>query len=684
MDHGSRRIEGFLFQNYTYLPLDENAHEIRLMTLLPGELHDELRIKLKAFAFTPAERLCFEALSYTWGPTNDPAQILVGPERRSLSVTRNLANALIHLRSRDKPRKLWIDAICVNQADLRERESQVKQMSKIYASATRVVVWLGCGNPQSEKAIRIISSIASRIDVDWLATTARSSQGASSQDLDEQYLEGCADLNTRFDFDKCQVDSLADLVGRDWFERLWIWQEVWLGSTESILQCGFDTVLWNSFRSAIFSLYFKSFHESGSNKSYFLQSRIIAALRLCSKDRKQSYLGILAVTQESKCTDDRDRIYALLSLFRLVDIEINVEPDYTKPCFEVYKEMALQFLLSPGDSQLDILTRVELQQQDYSMMDKWSSWVPDFSRPHVSNPLNMNNSACMSGADIYHDADAIHVAGVIVAELEDLHRVDSLNRFSPFQAHSAPSHEDMKTSLLNIIKHFFQGRDLTPAELRALCRVLGNDFAEDYVPPLEAQIRYDHCLQALQRFADSRLETLPQLTFTRSEARFLERANYYLAGRSIFRTYAGLFGLAPCTAREKDVMVVLLGCRSPLVLRPAGSKYRIVGVAYCHGFIHGEALLGGFPTEWEPVYQMYVEGFCPAYRNTVTSEIRIDDPRLDLVELPPGWKKQEHARMHMFNLYENKDTGETRQPDPRLTTSALRERGVKMKTFEII
>ena len=317
-------------------------------------------------------------------------------------------------------------------------------------------------------------------------------------------------------------------------------------------------------------------------------------------------------------------------------------------------------------------------------MEEWSSWVPDWSRPHVSDSLSHANASCMSGADIYHVADAIHVAGAVIAELDDLYRVDSLDRFSAYQAHSEVTYEIIKTSLLGVIKHFFQERDLTQAELRSLCRALGTDFAEDYVPPRLVTPRYDHSVQILQQFAGSRLETLPQSTFTSSEERFLSAVFKSCTGRSIFRTRAGYFGLAPCTAREKDVIVVLLGCHLPLVMRPAGSKYRIVGAAYCDWFMRGEALLGGFPTEWEAVYRLHREGYHLVYRNTVTGEIQLDDPRLDLVELPPGWKKQEHARMHMYNRYENKDTGKTWHPDPRLTTSALRERGVDMKTFEII
>jgi hypothetical protein len=62
-----------------------------------------------------------------------------------------------------------------------------------------------------------------------------------------------------------------------------------------------------------------------------------------------------------------------------------------------------------------------------------------------------------------------------------------------------------------------------------------------------------------------------------------------------------------------------------------------------------------------------------------------DDPRLSLVELPPGWSKHEHELMYLETLYVNEETGEEpTDRDPRLTGSALRERGVDLKVFEII
>lgn len=42
-----------------------------------------------------------------------------------------------------RPRELWVDAVCINQADLKERSPQVLLMSTIYSSARCVNIWLG-------------------------------------------------------------------------------------------------------------------------------------------------------------------------------------------------------------------------------------------------------------------------------------------------------------------------------------------------------------------------------------------------------------------------------------------------------------------------------------------------------------------------------------------------------------
>ncbi|CAL3970467.1 unnamed protein product [Diplocarpon coronariae] len=54
-------------------------------------------------------------------------------------VHRNLREALRYLRHADRPRTLWIDALCINQLDTEERNHQIGQMSMVYSRASKVV-----------------------------------------------------------------------------------------------------------------------------------------------------------------------------------------------------------------------------------------------------------------------------------------------------------------------------------------------------------------------------------------------------------------------------------------------------------------------------------------------------------------------------------------------------------------
>ena len=61
----------------------------------------------------------------------------------TVNIRQNLWLALVNLRDPQQERVLWIDAICINQMDLEERNHQVKLMAYIFARAQEVLVWLG-------------------------------------------------------------------------------------------------------------------------------------------------------------------------------------------------------------------------------------------------------------------------------------------------------------------------------------------------------------------------------------------------------------------------------------------------------------------------------------------------------------------------------------------------------------
>ncbi|KAK3390618.1 heterokaryon incompatibility protein-domain-containing protein [Podospora didyma] len=112
-----------------YTPLSASDREIRLLLLDAGSDDDVLRCNLDV------------ALSYAWGSRSDRVDIELNGE--PFSITRNLHAALKRLRYRDKTRTLWVDAVCIDQADNNEKAVQVALMSDIYSRTARCLIWLG-------------------------------------------------------------------------------------------------------------------------------------------------------------------------------------------------------------------------------------------------------------------------------------------------------------------------------------------------------------------------------------------------------------------------------------------------------------------------------------------------------------------------------------------------------------
>ncbi|PMD30476.1 hypothetical protein L207DRAFT_443831, partial [Hyaloscypha variabilis F] len=148
---------------FVYDPVIEDD-EIRLVEIHQGQRNSQLKCTIVHAQLhkcrsgdgrqVPYDNT-YEALSYTWG---DPAvlssiicyyrQRRGAQERTSalhkkLYVTANCLSALKRLMLSDRPRRVWVDAICINQHDMEERNAQVRMMARIYRTASRTVVYLG-------------------------------------------------------------------------------------------------------------------------------------------------------------------------------------------------------------------------------------------------------------------------------------------------------------------------------------------------------------------------------------------------------------------------------------------------------------------------------------------------------------------------------------------------------------
>jgi hypothetical protein len=124
---------------------------IRLLRLLPSEDDPKnLRCELFEHPLRKSDKPSYpyEALSYVWGSEEKPKSITV--DNQNLHITQNLYTVLLRLQDHSCPRVIWVDAICINQGNNREKEDQIPLMAEIYAKSSRVVVWLGEAEDDSD------------------------------------------------------------------------------------------------------------------------------------------------------------------------------------------------------------------------------------------------------------------------------------------------------------------------------------------------------------------------------------------------------------------------------------------------------------------------------------------------------------------------------------------------------
>lgn len=639
---------------YSYSPLNEAAHEIRLLTILPNTFASEVQLELKTHIFEThsSEPLQYEALSYAWGTPADPIEVNV--EQGTLSVTQNLAEALRYLRYEDKPRVMWIDAICVNQKDVGERSSQVKRMANIFSAASQVVIWLGKESIDSTMAMECCQFIASNVTVDWIRQEIDS--------VDEHWTDYAAPLP----FDMSQLLAISRLLNRDWFKRLWIWQEVSLASNAIVL-CGTKTLSWAAIRDAVFCVYAKSlvqhFNISWSHRQLLRN--------LCKGPRGLSLDKLVENTKYSLCSDPRDRIFALFSLLSAYDRRLTREPDYSTPAPLIYESFTRHYI--QGRNHLKLLSAVE-SRDEYSELP---SWVPDWSSPRLTTPFTRTKYSGLSPASANFRADkCLEVHGVTVG---------TIKMTEPFRRSDPDSRiitSDICSELYRICL-ILDGFNLINGDdrnLDRLCRILCPNTVLDVTPSSISEIKT--CLKTALKYLSEDINAVPYMK------KFLNAVLVNCYKRSLFRCENGMIGLGPRFASEGDKVVVLLGCDTAMILRPSKSthQYRLIGEAVYDGAMDGSVFLGPLPEGYQLALmevEQYNEGYSARgwrFIRKDTGIVTAEDPRLAHVKLPVGWSRSTLTR----GEFVNEGTGETSMYDPRFTVERLQKRGIMTETFEII
>jgi hypothetical protein len=147
---------------YTPLPWESKPNTVRLIELLPG--YGDRQIVCIVNEASLQDEPEYKALSYCWGNPNVQESIIIRDRHGvdfSLSVGTNLFPALHQLRDPRESKRLWADAICINQSDLDERRRQVLLMRQIYTGAEETWIWLGPSDENTWKAFSLMRKLVS-------------------------------------------------------------------------------------------------------------------------------------------------------------------------------------------------------------------------------------------------------------------------------------------------------------------------------------------------------------------------------------------------------------------------------------------------------------------------------------------------------------------------------------------
>lgn len=159
-----------------------------------------------------------------------------------------------------------------------------------------------------------------------------------------------------------------------------------------------------------------------------------------------------------------------------------------------------------------------------------------------------------------------------------------------------------------------------------------------------------------------------------------------------FRTAEGHMGLAPAQARAGDIVTVLLGSPSPVLLRPNSDQggartFSVVGECFVHGLQDAASLLGPLAPPFEGV-AAWVDGDrrCLRFHNTQTGQVTQDDPRLEPL---PEWERSVDKLVDgddttLYDFFRHKVTGELVNYDPRLEPDMLEARGVRLEWYDLV
>lgn len=390
-----------------YSDLQLGERKIRVLYVQPASnLDDPIRCILRLVNLDSIESK-FDALSYVWGDPQVTRTIWVN--QQPCEVTSNLFKALKYLRRKRYHAKwpaelksqpssavlgqwIWIDAICINQNNIAERNAQVPLMRDIYSKASTVHVWLGIFDS---------SMVLGLITLSRMRDLLLQARGDEKGEWDLVYplqLDAVV-ANWLNDPVESVGRSILSILNHAWWRRVWVLQEAVLARRVFLHWHDRESNFWDimdASQALKTALNRASDRKVGHRRSAFMLDLIITLEGTVSKfhevvlfrrnpksDETMRICRLLHTASISEASDPRDRVYGILGL---LPTKLDVQSRYDLDPEQALADAFFQLICKTRKLIPMLLTTTHIATKSYS-------WVPDFSAVLTEPILQATGSA---------------------------------------------------------------------------------------------------------------------------------------------------------------------------------------------------------------------------------------------------------------------------------------------------
>ena len=580
---------------------------IRLLHIEPAQDFSDVIYGQISTSYLIAEPV-YEALSYTWGSEQKSHSIVCAGH--SLPVTKNLYEALKRLRDREHRRTIWVDAICIDQENNREKVQYVRMMKDIYYHAERVLVWLGEECAGDGLAFKLMKQMS------------------------DAFVAHASPLNAFASVDTATQANLGLLLRRPWFERVWVILEI-VNAARAMVVCGSQMIGWQVLvkcvryinMNGLSSDLMRSCKATASLPGLLTVENImqIAENQELAARNSDSYglLDLLVWTRSLRATDPRDKAFALVGLvspLRRLGLDSGLDYSDENTTEMVYTRLAIWSLTKEVD--LRLLSCAGYRGQSSQL----PSWVPDWTCTEgIPNSL-ANYGFCTAGitskvqnlqlaryrrlgSDLSNPAilptgvltvsgysfDVIKMVGISSREIRkamaEAAAVENSQQVLPVYQERMAEWEAIAWTT----SPYPTGEDSFDVLWRTLiCNTITTHRSHpNERPGVEFAHAFKYWLRGLghTRSLYEQPADLDESSLEAMKRHYVVSLTTNICNRALGATSRRYLGLFPQDSLPGDIVCIFDNSDVPFVLRPTfDGHYLLMGDCYIHGIMFGEAL----------------------------------------------------------------------------------------------